>query len=169
MGRYAVAEVIIRPITVEDADAVAELWQSLVEYHQRLSPDLPAAAKGGAHRYVRRMLDRLSDPYTHAIVAEFDGQVIGFLLGVIVDLMPDMFAQQPAGFLADIYVEPSHRRRGVGRALVNDLVSWFRQCGVHTFDWHVASSNPEGIRFWRAVGGRDVMIRMRADIGGDHD
>ena len=163
------AEVIIRPVNKGDTDALGEMWLDLVAYHQNLTPDLPGPARGGEHRYVRRILERLDDPYTCALVAEVDGQVVGFVLGMVIDLMPDIFDQRPSGFLADIYVEPQMRRHGVGRSLVNALVDWFRQCGIHTFEWHVASNNPAGIAFWRSVGGRDVMIRMRADVGAKND
>ena len=163
------AEVIIRPVNKGDADALAEMWLALVAYHQNLSDDLPGAARGGEHRYVRRILERLDDPYMCALVAEIEGQVVGFVLGMVVDLVPDIFDQHPSGFLADIYVEPHMRRHGVGRSLVNALVDWFRQCSIHSFEWHVSSNNPDGIAFWRSVGGRDVMIRMRADVGAKND
>ena len=163
------AEVIIRPITSEDADALGQMWLDLVAYHRRLSTDLPAAARGGQHRYVRRILDRRDDPYTCALAAEIEGQVVGFVLGMVVDLVPDIFEQPPAGFLADIYVEPEVRRQGVGRRLVHALSDWFRKCGIKTFDWHVSSDNLEGLAFWRSIGGRDVMVRMRADVETKND
>ncbi|MBI1279483.1 MAG: GNAT family N-acetyltransferase [Anaerolineaceae bacterium] len=163
------AEVIIRRVTKDDTDALAEMWLALVAYHQQLTEDLPAASRGGEHRYVRRIMERLDDPYTCALAAEMEGQVVGFVLGMVIDLMPDIFDQKPSGFLADIYVEPHVRRQGVGRSLVNELMNWFRACGISTFDWHVASNNPEGLAFWRSIGGRDVMIRMRADVGAKND
>ena len=159
------AEVITRAVNKDDTDALGEMWLDLVAYHQSLSADLPGAARGSEHRYVRRIMERLDDPYMCALVAEMDGQVVGFVLGMVIDLMPDIFEQRPSGFLADIYVEPHARRHGVGRSLVTALVDWFRQCNIYTFDWHVSANNPEGIAFWQSMGGRDVMIRMRADIG----
>lgn len=158
------AEVLIRPVTNADADALAELWLALVAYHQNLDPALPPAARGGEHRYVRRLLDRLDDPFTCVFVAEVDSRVVGYILGMVVDLMPDIFDQRPGGFLADIFVESDVRRQGVGRMLVEALKTWFREQGVDHFDWHVAAQNTSGIAFWRSVGGRDVMLRMRADF-----
>lgn len=163
------ADIVIRAFTKADADVLGEMWQDLVAYHQQLSADLPSAARGGHHRYVRRLLDRLDDPYTCTLVAELDGQVVGFVLGMIVDLVPDIFEQPPSGFLADIYVEPAARRHGVGRRLVAALTGWFYQCGVKSYDWHVASDNPAGRAFWHSVGGREVMVRMRADVEGTDD
>jgi GNAT superfamily N-acetyltransferase len=68
------------------------------------------------------------------------------------------------GFLADIFVEAEARRGGVGRALVAAVTGWLSSCGVGYFEWYVAANNIAGQEFWRAVGGRGVMLRMRANL-----
>lgn len=164
MDRRDVSEVTIRLAVVEDQEAIARLWGELVDYHHQRDAALPAAAHHGAKRYARRVIQRLDDPYTRAFVAELDGQVVGFVLGMVVDLMADIFDQQPTGFLADIYVDETCRHRGIGRALVTALVAWFRERGLRAYEWQVAACNPDGLAFWRAMGGREVMLRMRASI-----
>jgi ribosomal protein S18 acetylase RimI-like enzyme len=164
MGRCIVDKVVIRPVTEADEAAIAKLWTSLVAYHQHLDAALPGATEDGPRRYAGRLISRLSDPYTRAFIAEDDGRPVGYILGMVVDMMQDMFDQQVGGFLADIYVDPAYRRQGVGRGLVDALADWFRQSGVTHFEWHVAARNPAGIAFWHAIGGREVMIRMRAEI-----
>lgn len=157
-------KVIIRSAKPGDVDAVSHLWEALVEYHRVLDADLPPATPEGAMRYARRILDHLDDPSAKIFVAIRDNVVVGYVLGVVVDLAPEMFQQEPSGFLADIYVDEKQRRTGVGRALVEALTAWFRERGLHYFEWHAAARNPEGIAFWRAMGGREVMLRMRAEI-----
>jgi len=159
-----VAEIVIREATRDDGDAIGMMWLDLVAYHQLLDSELPGAAAGGEHRYARNILSRLNDSHTRVLIAEDQGRAVGYVLGMIVDLMPDMFAQEPSGFLADIYVEPAYRRLGVGRALVQDLRAWFATHGILFFDWNVSARNPDGEAFWRAVGGQPMMIRMRARV-----
>jgi GNAT superfamily N-acetyltransferase len=164
-----VAEVVVRTAAAADASAIGTLWGELVAYHRALDPHLPVAAPDGARRYAQLLKQRLDDPNTHAYVAESGGRPVGFVLGMIVDLVPDIFAEEPCGFLADIYVDAGHRRQGIGRQLVAAVVAWFQERGVPYFDWQVASLNTEGLAFWRALGGRDLMIRMRADVEDVHD
>jgi GNAT superfamily N-acetyltransferase len=85
-------------------------------------------------------------------------------MGVIVDMLPEVFAAERSGFLADIFVLPEYRGNGTGRALVDALKSWFRGRGIRHFEWYVATSNVDGIAFWRAVNGEEVMLRMRASV-----
>jgi ribosomal protein S18 acetylase RimI-like enzyme len=140
------------------------MWLQLVEYHNSLSADLPHAARNGAEMYARRLNSRLHDSHTRVLVAEKQGELVGFVLGVVVDMVPEMFVEEMAGFLADIYVNPAHRGQGVGRALVDELTEWCRERGVQYVEWYVATSNIEGRAFWKAIGGRDVITRMRINL-----
>lgn len=155
---------LVRPAKARDIDAIAHLWEELVAFHHALDAELPPSTSRGALHYGRRILDRIDDPSACVLVAEVRHEVVGYALGFVVDLMPEMFQQEPSGFLADIYVAADYRRQGVGRALVEQMVGWFRDNHLSYWEWHVAALNPEAVAFWRAMGGREVMLRMRAPI-----
>lgn len=157
-------DVVIRPAKADDADAVSRMWEKLVTYHHTLDQALPTAATDGAVTYARRVRDQINDAYSEVLVAEYDGTLVGFTLGMIIDLVPDMFQQETSGFLADIFVEEAYRGYGIGRSLVNNLGAWFRSRGVRSMEWYVAAHNEEGRAFWESLGGRAVMVRMRKDI-----
>ncbi|MCU0511693.1 MAG: GNAT family N-acetyltransferase [Anaerolineae bacterium] len=158
---------MIRAAKPADAPAIGALWLQLAEYHRGLDDRMPVPAADGAQRYASRIASSLADTHTRVYVAEVDGQPVGYVMGVIVDLLPEMFVEERAGFLADIFVLPSYRQQGTGRALVQALRGWFRARGITHFEWYVASANTAGIAFWQAVGGAEVMLRMRAAT--DHD
>ena len=103
------------------ADAIARLWEQLVAYHRALDDNLPVAAPDGAERYAERLIDRLEDSQTCVLVAQEGGEIVGFVLGVVVDLVPEMFMPESGGFLADVFVEQAYRRRGIGQALVGQV------------------------------------------------
>ena len=157
-------KVIIRRLKADDVDAVAQLWGALVDYHRALDASLPAAAPQGMRRYARRLSDRLEDSMSRVFVAEADDKVVGYVLGVVVDLAPEMFAQEPSGFLADIFVDEAYRHMGVGTQLVEALTAWFKEKGLRFYEWHVAARNTESLKFWESLGGRNVMLRMRAEV-----
>jgi len=55
-------------------------------------------------------------------------------------------------YLEDLYVVPSARRRGIGRALIAHLASIAvaRRCG--RFEWAVLDWNERAIDFYRSIG-----------------
>ncbi len=155
---------MIRAAVASDAVAIGKHWAQLVAHHHALDAAMPRATIDGAHLYGRSLSDRLEDSHTQVFVAETEGRVVGYVLGVVVDLLPEMFEQQAGGFLADIYVEAGWRRQGFGRALVAALTDWFRQRGLTYYEWHVPASNPAALAFWRSMGGIPWQIRMRAGL-----
>ena len=155
---------MIRPAFASDAVAIGKLWEKLVDYHLTLDEAMPRATLDGASLYARNLGSRLEDSHTRVFVAEEDGRIVGYVLGVIVDLVPEMFEQDAGGFLADIFVEETYRGRGIGRALVKAMRDWFRDNGLTHYEWHVSAVNTEALDFWRELGGRHWQIRMRAEI-----
>src|SRR5512145_1113343 len=97
----------IRRVEPEDAKAIAKLWQTLSDYHVEIDPRMPTTTSGAADRYASRMIERRDDPYTRTFVAEVDGQVVGYILGAVLDLHPDLFEHVDSGFIADIFVDPA--------------------------------------------------------------
>lgn len=160
----AAHEVTIRRVEPRDAAAIARLWQELSDYHVGLDERMPRPTRGSAQRYAERLLQRRDDPDTRTLVAEVDGEVVGYILGAVIDLQPDLFAHQDTGFIADLYVDPAHRRQGIARELVETLNAWFERRGVRQIELQVASANPDAIAFWEAVGSRPITIRMRLSL-----
>lgn len=154
---------MIRTANAHDVDAIGELWLQLLAYHRQIDPEnMPEPAPDGARRYAVRVGDSLDDTHTRVFVAEDDGRVVGYVMGVIVDMVPETFIAARSGFLADIYVLSDYRGQGVGRALVEAFRGWLQGRGVTHYEWFVAEKNAEARAFWQKVGGIDVMIRMRA-------
>ena len=52
----------------------------------------------------------------------------------------------------DFFVDPGHRRKGVGRSLVNKIVGEARAMRVDRVVLEVLPRNSEAVAFWKAVG-----------------
>ena len=157
---------MIRLAHESDAAGIGELWAEMARYHARFDAATFRVADDGAQRYAQRIRDRLGDPMARILVAEQDGALCGYVSGMIADMTTEMFLPLRCGFLADIYVAPAWRRRGLGRQLVERLCLWFRDQNVAHFEWQVSARNEAALAFWAAIGGETTILRMRAPVTG---
>ncbi len=86
---------------------------------------------------------------TFCEIAEWSGEPIGFALWF---LNFSSFRGRNGIYLEDLYVRPSHRGRGAGRALLRHLA---RKCvteGWARLEWAVLDWNAPAIAFYQALG-----------------
>lgn len=162
---------LVRRARRDEAGDIAELWSELVAYHNELDSALPRPTIDGPDRYAYLIMDRIGRDDSAVLVAIDDGGVVvGYALGIVIDTVPETFLSRRAGLLADIYVQPHARRNGYGQALVRAMMDWCEALELPALEWEVAAANETGRAFWRAVHGRELMIRMRMNLeGGQHD
>lgn len=88
-------------------------------------------------------------PYAEAIVAEHDGEVIGFALFFH---NYSTFLGRPGIYLEDLFVLPEHRGHGHGKALLHELARLAVKRGCGRLEWSVLNWNEPSIFFYRSLG-----------------
>jgi GNAT superfamily N-acetyltransferase len=134
----------IRPAERSDVPLVAALIRQLaifekLEHEVVLTEGLLTAGLFGAR------------PYAEAVIAEEDGEPIGFALFFHTF---STFLARPGMYLEDLFVVPDHRGRGVGRALLAHLAQLALERGCGRLEWAVLNWNQEAIRFYERLGAR---------------
>lgn len=81
-------------------------------------------------------------------IVEVDGQPVGF--GLIYLSQPR--TEPPAAFLHWAYLEPGHRRGGLGQQLVDELLGWARAHRAARVELQFIDGNLVAERFWTKVG-----------------
>jgi ribosomal-protein-alanine N-acetyltransferase len=95
-------------------------------------------------------LHELRGPYSRLIVAERDGQVVGYLC---------------RWFIADevqvlnVAVHQAHRRHGIGRLLLQEVFAEAREHGVRSVSLEVRTSNLPAIMLYEGFGFRQATVR----------
>lgn len=88
-------------------------------------------------------------PAVFCHVAEVGGEVVGFALWF---LNFSTWLGRHGVYLEDLYVRPSHRGQGLGKALLLSLVDVARERGYGRVEWAVLDWNTPAQDFYRSLG-----------------
>ncbi|HEX6747119.1 MAG TPA: GNAT family N-acetyltransferase [Longimicrobium sp.] len=158
------SEVRVRPATPDDAAEIAHVqvasWRSA---YRGLIADATLDALDEGRR-TDAWSEAMAQPYHVAVVAEVDGEVVGFADGG-----PNRAGEPPfgafTGELNAIYLLPTHQRAGIGKRLVRAFVDALRAQGHASMIVWVLETNPARA-FYEALGGR-LVGAAEVVIGGE--
>jgi ribosomal protein S18 acetylase RimI-like enzyme len=109
------------------------------------------------------MSTQLEDPDKAVLVADDDGDVIGYAYAVV-EGYDYMALRGPAGVLHDIILDPEHRGRGVGQLLLDAALEFFRSRGVPRMVLSTAEQNEPAQRLFASMGFRRTMVEMTREL-----
>ncbi|NEP12279.1 MAG: GNAT family N-acetyltransferase [Symploca sp. SIO2C1] len=136
------SEFMIRPAVANDVPVIFELIKALAEYEK-----LSHAVTGNAQTLKEHLFG--TRPYAEAIIAESQGQVVGFALFFY---NYSTFLTKPGIYLEDLFVLPEFRGQGIGKVLITAVAELAveRDCG--RLEWSVLDWNEPAIAFYRRLG-----------------
>ena len=156
----------IRLAASSDYIALCALWKKVDALHARLWPGLFKDPPGRPRP--QHHLDRALQSTSEAIlVAEApDGQVVGMVHVKVYDTPSHcpLSVQRRRGHVEDIVVDESHRRTGVGRALMERSAAWCREQGASQLLLTVWAGNQEAEAFYRRLGYEPVSQVLGFDL-----
>ena len=134
---------ILRPAEPRDLDGLVQLITALAEYEQLTHLLDVTPEKLAPHLFGDK-------PVAEALVAELaDGTLAGFALFFT---NFSTFLAKPGLYLEDLFVLPTQRGLGIGKALLVALARLALQRGCGRFEWSVLDWNEPAIRFYEAMG-----------------
>lgn len=158
------SETIVRRATPADLQRIGSLGALLVKEHYDFDPQRFLAARPGtAEGYASFMRTQLEDADAAVLVADDNGDVIGYAFATI-EGYDYMALRGPAGVLHDVIVDTEHRGQGVGRLLLNAAVEFFRSHGAPRVVLSTAARNEAAQRLFASIGFRQTMIEMTLEL-----
>ena len=124
----------IRSMTLEDCAQVAAI--------ETMSFSMPWS--------LHAFTETIGNPNYRFLVAEEDGEILGYCGFVYV---------LDEAEIPNVCVSADARRRGIGRALMEELVQRARELGIVTLHLEVRQSNIPAQNLYRSIGFEDIGIR----------
>ena len=103
-------------------------------------------------------------PNAEAMIAEWDGEPIGFALFYV---NFSTFLMRPGMHLEDVYVLESHRGKGVGKAFFSALATVCQERGYGRFEWSVLDWNAPSIAFYESLGAHPMRDWFNFRLSGE--
>jgi GNAT superfamily N-acetyltransferase len=132
----------IRPAERSDAALILSFVRKLAEY-ERLVHEVEASEAD----IVRDLFG--SNTRVFCDIALWDGAPAGFALWFY---NYSTFRGRHGLYLEDLFVEPAHRGRGIGKALLTRLARRCRAEGLSRLEWWVLDWNRPSIEFYKSLG-----------------
>ncbi len=136
----------IRSATSEDCIIIVNLIRELAVYEK-----LESEARATPDDLRKYLFGKRS--YAECLIVENHGQAVGFAMYFY---NFSTFRGRPGLYLEDLFVLPSHRGRGFGKALLARLakIAIDQDCG--RFEWSVLDWNAPSIGFYKSLGARPM-------------
>jgi len=133
---------MIRPAKEADISAILALIRELAEYEK-----LTHACVATEERLREHLFG--TNPAAESMVAEQEGKVVGYALWFRTF---STFLARPGIFLEDVYVQPAHRKKGIGKAFLKRLATLAVERGYGRVEWIVLDWNEPSIGFYKSLG-----------------
>jgi GNAT superfamily N-acetyltransferase len=146
---------LVRPAAPADGPAFLALVEELARYEKLDPPDAAARARLLEDAFGAR-------PRFALHVAELDGTIVAY--AILLETYSSFLAR-PTLWIEDVYVTPTARRAGVGRALMRAIAREALARGCHRVEGVVLSWNALAQEFYKRTGGavRDDWWLLRYD------
>ncbi len=129
----------VRPATSEDVDAIGRL---LHDFNREFDEPAPPP-----HKLAERVKELVDSGDTHVLLAGHGPHGLAVLR-----FRPALWSDGLESYLAELYVVPSERGRGLGRALVEAALSAAKERGADTMDISVDEPDLVARRLYESLG-----------------
>jgi ribosomal protein S18 acetylase RimI-like enzyme len=160
MGAKGDSDIIIRRAEARDLPALGQLGALMVKIHHGYdSARFMEPGDDVAEGYAWFLGTELGQEDVLVLVADLAGQVVGY---VYAGLEPHSWKElrEPAGFIHDLVVEESARRRGIATQLLESAAAWLETHGAPRVMLWTAQKNESAKRLFESLGFRRTMIEM---------
>ena len=148
-------QLFIRSAIGADAGTIVQFIADLAAYE-----NLSHEAKASEADILRDLFG--GDPKVFCEIAEWEGNPVGFALWFYTY---STFQGRYGIWLEDLYVDPSMRGKGLGKAMLVNLAQRCVAEGLGRFEWWVLDWNEPSIEFYKSQGGvmQDEWTKVRVD------
>jgi ribosomal protein S18 acetylase RimI-like enzyme len=156
-------DVTIRPALESDQAALGRYGGALMRLHHQFDPQRFIRTEHPEAGYGRFLVSQLGDPESVVLVAERQGEVVGYVFAAL-EPMSWKELRAACGFVHDVYVDERVRRSGIGEKLVRAAIEWLGARRAPRVVLWSAAKNAGAQGLFERLGFRHTMAEMTLEI-----
>lgn len=146
---------IIRRAVSSDVERIVELRLLGQEHFEKSNPLIWRITEEGKKLLKQKVENDLADSNNRVLLAEAQGEVMGYVQGEVI--CREDYAPRTVGHVSLAYVVRKFRRKGVGTALVAELIRFFNSKKVQNLTVRYVIGNKEAEGFWKKLGFKSII------------
>ena len=151
-------KIFIRSATENDVPVIFALIKELAEF-EKLADQIKTSEEELRNTLFGK------DRFVEILLAEYENKVVGQALFF---KNFSTFLGKPGIYLEDLYVKPDMRGKGIGKALLDKIISIAKERNYGRVEWSVLDWNEPAIDFYKKIGAKPLddwtIFRLTADI-----
>lgn len=148
------AQPVVEPATAAEIDDLVDRWERLAAEQREHGSHVRAEGNRGTIREVLAAHQVAGG----LLVARLEGELVGFATFSVERGSFELDATR--GLLSNLWVEPAHRGRGIGSALLSAVESALADRGVEICHLEAMAANEAARRFYRRHGYETHRVAM---------
>jgi GNAT superfamily N-acetyltransferase len=149
-------------VSREQLEELARLERMYMQYHVDIDSYF-AFEEDTKERWIEYMGGFIDDDNNLALAAMEGNEIIGYITGSVTERAP-IYQIKKVGLIRDAFVLQQHRRRGVFRSMVEEMLKWMMKKGVDHVEHAISSRNKVAMVAWNKMGFEDFLIFVRRKI-----
>lgn len=152
----------VREAKAGELKDVAKLQNKLERYEKRFDKKLKIHKPKALENYLKeKVLKKRRGKIFVAIDADMGG-VVGFCSGWVEKA--EYSIHNKIGYVSDLYIEKTYRRRGIATKLMKSLLKWFKSKKLRCVYVEAYLRNTPGIKAYKKSGFKEIETTLRKVI-----
>lgn len=153
----------IRDAHIKDSENVLPVWDEFIDYHRRITTMDFEMVDGAREMWRKYFETHVRSRNRKALVAEQNGEIIGFLLGET-RKRPPVFTTSREAYVDSIGVLESRRHQGIGTLMLEAFTAWAKEKGMSHIILLVAVENAPAIKCYEKYGYTTTILLQRKPL-----
>jgi ribosomal protein S18 acetylase RimI-like enzyme len=142
---------------------ILKLWEEFMEYSANIDASFTVRTDV-VSKVERKLLRPFMKSKNHLVLVALDNEkVVGYSFSQIIYTLI-LAKYRKIGIIHDLFITNSHRRKGIGEKMYNEILNWFHSQGIKRIELQVIVKNQAAVSFWKKLGYKEIQHTLFKQI-----